>query len=103
MNKVKVKFIQGNKPNHEDLLKVISKFDVRCYKVQDVNRDHICLWCNSLFDVDILFSPACISALKQICCSRQLPPNLRAKRTLILRRLDDLIIKRDKSKITLEM
>ena len=103
MNKVKLKFIQGNKPDHEDLLKVISKFDVKCHKVQDVNSDHICLWCNSLSDVDILFSPPCISALKQICCSPQLPPNLRAKRTLILRRLDDLIIKRDKSEIILEI
>ena len=103
MNKVKIKFVSGRKTNHEEFLKIISKCGVKCHKVQDIDNDNIFVWCNSLSDVDVLFSPSCTSALKLISCSPQLPPSVRAKRTILLRNVDDLIMKRSKSEIIEEI
>ena len=48
--------------------------------------------CNTSDDLDILFSSGCISELKAVGCKPILPPDLKAKRSLILRRCDDQIL-----------
>ena len=47
--------------------------------------------CNSSEDLDTLFSSGCISEREAVGCKHILPPDLKAKRLLILRRCDDQI------------
>ena len=48
--------------------------------------------CNSSDDLDTLFSPRCIPELETVGCKPILPPDLKAKRSVILRRCDDQIL-----------
>ena len=48
--------------------------------------------CNSSDDLDTLFSSGCISELEAVGCKPILPPDLKAKRSLIMRRCDDQIL-----------
>ena len=48
--------------------------------------------CNSAEDLDALFSATCISKLHTVGCKPDLSPDLKAKRSVILRRCDYQIL-----------
>ena len=57
-----------------------------------MHTDHIFVLCNSSDDLDTLFSSGCISELEAVGCKPILPPDLKAKKSLILRQCDDQIL-----------
>ena len=59
--------------------------------------------CNSSDDLDTLFSSGCISELEAVRCKPILPPDLKAKRSLILRRCDDQILNQREEDIISEI
>ena len=70
---------------------------LHCEKV-DVSKTYfnkcneLFMLCNSSDDLDTLFSSGCISELEAVGCKPILPPDLEAKRSLIMRRCDDQIL-----------
>ena len=98
MIKVKIKTNSAAAPKRETLLNAISPFNVKCSKLQLFN-DFFLLWCSCDSDVDNLFSSECIEALGSLSCVPQLPPEMRAKRTILLRYVDDLIHQKDENDI----
>ena len=103
MFKVKIKCGPGNVPARDDLLSIVSKFKVKCCTLQNLNNSAFLLWCNSDDDVDILFSSECVKALESVSCFPQLPPNVKAMRTIILRHLDDVVCKKDEDELVHEI
>ena len=59
--------------------------------------------CNSSDDFDTLFSYGCISELEAVGCKPILPPDLKVKRSLILRRCDDQILNQREEDIKREI
>ena len=103
MNKVKIKSVPGNRPERGQLLSCLSLCNVKCYKVHEIRNDGFILWCNSDTDVDVLFSKQCVAALKGVYCEPQLPPEVKVKRTVLLRRVDDIILGKREADITAEL
>ena len=103
MNKVKIKSFSGKRPDRVKLLNTLSTYNVKYFKVQEIRSDGFLLWCNSDKDVDLLFSDECESALKQLHCEPQLPPEVRAKRTVLLRHVDSDILGKEKGDIIAEL
>ena len=61
------------------------------------------MWCNSDADTDSLFSDQCIGSLRRILCEPQLLPDIKARRTVILRQIDDTILNKSSSNVTSEL
>ena len=59
--------------------------------------------CNSSEDLDTLFSSRCISELEGVGCKPMLPPDLKAKRSLVMRRCDDQILNQREEDIKSEI
>ena len=102
MNKVKIKCDPGKRPDRAKLLSILAAND-KCFKVQEIKGDGYLVWCNSDADTDLLFSDHCRGALNTIQCEPQLPPEIKAKRTVILRQVDDSILGRNNEDIITEL
>ena len=98
MIKVKIKTNRAVAPRRQEILCITSKFSVKCSKLQEAN-DIFIMWCNTESDVDALFSTACMDALGTISCVPQLPPEMKARRTIFLKHVDDLVCERDTASI----
>ena len=59
--------------------------------------------CNSSDDLDTLFSSGCISELEAVGCKLILSPDLKVKRSLILRRCDEQILNQREKDIKSEI
>jgi hypothetical protein len=70
------------------ILDIFRRFDVKCVKLIPTNADFLAR-CNTDSDSDKIFSAECIDALKLLSCEPVMPPDLRAKRTVIVRNVDD--------------
>ena len=68
--------------------------NVKCFRVQDLKCNAHLLWCNTDADV-VLFSAVSVQALEQVSLVPLLLPEVKAKCTIILRHLDDVIYKRE--------
>ena len=90
MIKVKIKTTSVSPPKRHDILCIASKFKVKFSRLQEVN-DIFLLWCIAECDVDALFSTPCIEAFEAISCTPQLPPEMKAKRTLFLKNVNELV------------
>ena len=102
MIKVKIKWSGFSPPEREALLNKIAYFKVKCSKVQKYN-DFFLIWCDGDSDVDNLFSPNCIEALGSISCTPQLPPEMKARRTILLKYVDELVHRRNDADIVSEL
>ena len=84
------------------------KFLIHCEKV-NVSKTYsnkyneLFMLCNSSDDLDTLFSSGCISELEAVGCKPILPPDLKVKRSLILRRCDDQILNQREEDIKSEL
>ena len=103
MNKVKIKCLQGKRPDRGKFLTTLSIHNVKCFKLQDISGDSYLVWCNSDTDIDLLFSNQCVETLRQINCEPQLPLEVKARRTVILRQVDESIIERSGNDIVAEL
>ena len=59
--------------------------------------------CNSSDDLDTLVSSGCFSELEAVGCKPILPPDLKVKRSLVLRRCDDQILNQSEEDIKSEI
>ena len=71
--------------------------------MQPIRSDNFLVWCNSDEDIYLLFSVACVRALKHLHCESLLPPEIKARRTVILRQVDENVIARDVNDISAEL
>lgn len=89
---LKVKIIcTGPRAARDSLHKVMHTFKVQCSRANRVNAELLLLYCNSNRDIDLIFSHDCLTELKKIDCQPQIPTYLKAKRSIIIKRLDPLI------------
>ena len=103
MNKVKIKCSVEIKPDRQKVLEVLSAHDVKCFKLHEMRGDGFLVWCNSDADTDKLFSVTCMEALKRLYCEPLLPPEVKARRTVILRHVDESILDRSSNDIIVEV
>ena len=94
MIKVKIKFSNAIVPKREDLLNEINPFHGKCSKLQKFRKFFI-MWCDSDKDVDNLISAPCLEALNSLSCVPQLPPEIRARRTVLLRYVHEQLQQND--------
>jgi len=84
------------------LLEVLSVFNVKISSVEQDNNIFI-IRCNDELELDKFFTDQCIASLEQITCAPLLPPQLKAKRTIFLRRLDKIISDQPAEQIEAEL
>ena len=97
MNKVKILFNRRRPVTTPALNKILHGEKVNVSKTYFNKYNELFVLCNSSAELDTLFSSACISELEAVGCKLILPPDLKAKRSLILRRCDDQILNREKN------
>lgn len=92
MNTFKVKLKCLHNQNKRDaLLKMLYDYHVNCSRIIQANPKLVLVYCNDSNDVDSVFSSKCISDLKVLGYEPIVPPDLRAKRSIIIKRLDSFI------------
>ena len=82
MNKVKILF-NSSRPVTTPALTEIHCEKVNVSKTYFNKYTELFMLCNSTDDLDTLFSSGCISELEAVGCKPILPPDLKAKRSLI--------------------
>ena len=93
----------GSKASRDSVLQVLCDQGVKCAKLVAVDKTLILLYCTTLNDLDKVFSPNCISLLRDIDCDPRVPPDLQAKRSIIIRRVDQTIHNQSSSSIKTEL
>ena len=99
MNKVKIKCVQGKRPDCGKFLTTLSIQNVKCLRC----KIYYLVRCNSDAGIDLLFSNQFVEALRQINCEPQLPLKVKARRTIILRQVDESILKGSDNDIVAEL
>jgi len=105
MTKVRIRLLcnDGALPSKEELLRVLVDHNVRITSVRITNNQFFDVFCTDDDNSDKIFSRDCVRGLNDINCEAVLPPNIKAKRTVILRNLDPLIYQNDIEQIKLEI
>ena len=92
MNKVKILFNCSWPVTTPALTEILHSEKLNVSKTYLNKYNELFVLCNSSNDLDTLFSSDCISELEAVGCKPILPPDLKSKRSLILRRCDDQIL-----------
>lgn len=104
MLNLKVKLRRGCASTTRDsVLNVLNSFNVKCSKIHAVDDDLFLIYCNTAHDVDLIFSPECGAKLDELKCVPQVPPGLEAKRSVIVRRLDNQVYSQNVLRIKAEI
>ena len=103
MNKVKILFNSSRPVTTPALTEILHHEKVNISKTYFNKYNELFVLCNSSDDLDTLFSSGCISELEAVGCKPILPPDLKAKRSLILRRCDDQILNQSEEDIKSEI
>ena len=103
MNRVKILFNSSRPVITTALNEILHREKVNVSKTYFNKYSELFALCNSSDDLDTLFSPSCISELETVGCKPILPPDLKAKRSVILRRCDDQILNRKEEDIKSEI
>ena len=91
MSKIKIKCSASVLPTRADLLQIMNNAGVRCSKLITVNDGEFLAYCSSDMESDKLFDEATLTAFNAIHCAPVMPPHFKAKRTVVVKRLDDHI------------
>ena len=102
MNKVKTLF-KSSRPVTTLALNALHHETVNVSKTYFNKYNKLFLLCNSSDDLDTIFFSHCILELEAVGCKPILPPDLTAKRSVILRRCDDPILNQREEDITSEI
>jgi len=105
MTRIKVKVISPTiePPSRLVLLRTVSDCGVKVSTALTGSNGSFNIDCSEDCDVDKLFSHDCLRALKTINCAPILPPHVRARRTVLLRRLDPSICEHSADEIKSEL
>ena len=101
-NKIKVR-CNSPKANREIMLRVLCDYNIKCSKIIKVNDKVLLVFCNASDDIDKMFSKECIAKLKSHDFNPIVPPDLQARRSLIVKNLDPLIYQNSVEDIVTEM
>jgi len=104
MSKIVIKPCNGTdgSPSRALVLKTLYDNGVQVTSIRSNNGVHN-VYCSEDGDTDKLFSEVCITALFSAGCEPVLPPQIRAKRTVILRNIDHLICEHEANDIKNEI
>jgi len=89
-------------PSRVTILKTLCDSGVQVTSIRSNNGVHHVYYSEDC-DTDILFSEVCVAALFAVGCEPVLPPQIKAKRTVILRNLDPLIYEHEVDNIKIEI
>ena len=103
MNKVKILFNRTRPVTTPALTEILQREKVNVSKTYINKYNELFVLCNSSDDLETLFSSGCISELEAVGCKPILPPDLKVKRSLILRQCDDQILNLRKEDIKREI
>lgn len=90
MRRIKIKCTNRNKEAWQQLLTVLSNNDVRCSKLVPCSDGYIA-HCNSDEDCDRIFHNKCMRELNYKNFDIMVPPEVKAKRTIIVKMFDEYI------------
>jgi len=85
-----------------DILKILSERNIRISSIKN-NNGLFHVYCDFDSDMDSFFSPECVSALERVNCLPVSPPQLLAKRTVLLHKLDPIITERNVNELRTEI
>lgn len=91
MPKIRVKCENFSTGLRSDILKILNNFNVRCSKLISASQSEFSVICHDNSDVDKIFSDECLLAVNALGCKPVMPLFLKAKRSVIIRRLDNYI------------
>ena len=106
MNRVKILFNSSRPVTTAALNEILHREKVNIFKTyfNKYNKyNELFMLCNSSDYLDALFSPSCISELETVGCKPILPPDLKAKRSVILQPCDDQILNQKEEDIKTEI
>ena len=103
MNKVKILFNSSRPVTTPTLTKILHREKMNVSKTYFNKYNELFVLCTSSDDLDTLFSSCCILELEAVGCKPILPPDLKAKRSLILQRCDDQILNQREEDIKSEI
>lgn len=105
MTKIKIKCETPNIATRSAILQIISNYGARCSKlvVPSDNKCEFLAYCNSDSDADKVLCQDSIDALSGINCVPVLPLHIKAKRTVIVKRLDQSISENSEADILDEL
>lgn len=88
---IKVKIHSSVNNAHNVITKALVSFNIKFSNITRVDGDYYIVWCNTESDSDTLMSSECLTVLKSQHCSPILPPDLKAKRSVIIKFVDTSI------------
>ena len=103
MNRVKILFNSSRPVTAPALNEILHREKVKVSKTHFNKYNELFVLCNSSDDLDALFSPSCFSELETLGCKPILPLDVKAKRSVILRRCDDQILNQKEEDIKTEI
>jgi len=104
MPKIVIKILpeRVNLPTRETILKILFENGVEVSEIR-FQRNLFHVYCCDDSNSDKVFAEACLDALRAAYCEPILPPQIKAKRSVILRNLDQLICENDVDDIKREI
>ena len=104
MAKIKIRCDSDSPPDKLDILQIFNAAEVKCSKLIWISDEQLFLaYCADDNNADQIFSSSCLTALSALSCSPVLPAYLKAKRTVIVKRLNNHIYNNDVSSIMEEI
>ena len=103
MNKVKILFNSSRHVTTPALTEILHREKEKVSKTYFNKYNELFVLCDSSEDLDTMFSSGCIWELEAVGCKPILPPDLKVKRSLILRRCDDQILNQREEDIKSEI
>ena len=103
INKGTVLFNSSQPVTTPELNEILHHEKVNVSKTYFNKYKELFVLCNSLEDLDAIFSETCISKLYTVGCKPVLPPYLKAKRSVILHRCDYQILNKKEQDIKSEI
>ena len=104
-SKVRIKCDSMSQDKRLKLLKILEQFRIKCSKLispLSVPNEYVA-FLHDISDVDKLFTDNCINAFTALNCSPIMPAQLKAKRSVIMKKVDDYIYQYSEGEILTEI
>ena len=100
--KVKIRSISDSN-KCDSIIDCLTRFKVQFSKILLTDAGFYIVFCNSNNDADMLLSRECNNALRNLDCTPSIPPELAAKKCLIVKSVDQSLVQRSDSEIIEEI
>ena len=92
MSKIKLKCNETTSAVRLDVLQIFRSVNIRCSRLVSINNNkNLLAICHSDCDADQIFSNECLVALSAIGCTPIMPAHVKAKRSVLVKRVDAII------------